>query len=406
MVAIGLALSDAGGVTVAAAAPQTDFAGYQIAPSNQPTEVVSLAAGPDGALWFTSASQTANRFGRITTAGTVTTIPMPSTWHLDAPCKCQGGFDHMIPGGGSLWVSELHDTHAYIGRWSTSRRLLAEYKLPTTGGTPLAWGPDGNVWFSGSVSSCEGGGCFSGSYIGRLTPKGSISQFRIPDPTNRVADITAGPDGALWFTEAPGAHVGRITTSGTITEFVVPGVAGNLLPTAVQNITAGPDGAVWATLDPVGIVRIATDGSTQSFATPQNVGGCCAGFGPNAINAGPLGSLWFTKSLQSSVWIGRLSTSGEIAIYPVPASVAAYGGTVIAAGPDNAVWFGEQNMIVRMSSTATPATPPTGAGPQAAGVLLLLCGGVLLLLAVALRSRATTRPWPSPGVGQDAQTYP
>ena len=46
-------------------------------------------------------------------------------------------------------------------------------------------------------------------------------------------EITAGPDGALWFTESSGDKIGRITTQGTITEFTVPeGSAG---------FTAGPD---------------------------------------------------------------------------------------------------------------------------------------------------------------------
>jgi hypothetical protein len=49
----------------------------------------------------------------------------------------------------------------------------------------------------------------------------------MPDPTKLVADITAGPDGALWFTEGPGEHIGHVTANGTITEFSVPGVAGN-----------------------------------------------------------------------------------------------------------------------------------------------------------------------------------
>jgi streptogramin lyase len=36
--------------------------------------------------------------------------------------------------------------------------------------------------------------------------------------------ITAGPDGALWFTEPVGGvnKIGRITTNGVITEFPIP----------------------------------------------------------------------------------------------------------------------------------------------------------------------------------------
>ena len=42
-----------------------------------------------------------------------------------------------------------------------------------------------------------------------------------------VGDLTAGPDGNLWFTEStqsgPGA-IARITTAGTITQFPLPAV--------------------------------------------------------------------------------------------------------------------------------------------------------------------------------------
>ena len=54
--------------------------------------------------------------------------------------------------------------------------------------------------------------------------------------------ITAGPDGALWFTELDGNKIGRITTAGTITEFTIPTGGSNPI-----GITAGPDGALWFT---------------------------------------------------------------------------------------------------------------------------------------------------------------
>jgi len=57
--------------------------------------------------------------------------------------------------------------------------------------------------------------------------------------------ITAGPDGALWFTKDRG--IGRITTAGVITEYPT-------VNTAPTQITAGPDGELWFTeLAPYGI---------------------------------------------------------------------------------------------------------------------------------------------------------
>ncbi len=53
--------------------------------------------------------------------------------------------------------------------------------------------------------------------------------------------ITAGPDGALWFTNSVNNSIGRISTAGVVTNYTDPGID---LP---DGITAGPDGALWFT---------------------------------------------------------------------------------------------------------------------------------------------------------------
>jgi hypothetical protein len=70
-----------------------------------------------------------------------------------------------------------------------------------------------------------------------------ITEFPIPTGSSLPQGITAGPDGALWFTERAGNKIGRITTAGVVTnEFTVP--TANSSP---FGITAGPDGALWFT---------------------------------------------------------------------------------------------------------------------------------------------------------------
>ena len=54
-------------------------------------------------------------------------------------------------------------------------------------------------------------------------------------------DITTGPDGALWFTNAGNNSIGRITTAGVVTNYTGTGIDE---PTS---ITTGPDGALWFT---------------------------------------------------------------------------------------------------------------------------------------------------------------
>jgi len=122
-----------------------------------------------------------------------------------------------------------------------------------------------------------------------MTTSGTITEFAIPTSLASaiLERISAGPDGALWFTEQAGNNIARITTSGTITEYPIP--TADAYPTA---IAAGPDGALWFTED----------------AAPQDVGK-----------------------------IGRITTSGVIIEYPVPTSGS--GPTDITAGPDGAMWF-------------------------------------------------------------------
>jgi hypothetical protein len=74
----------------------------------------------------------------------------------------------------------------------------------------------------------------------RITPTGSVSSFTNTG-FSRPTAITAGPDGALWFTNGLGRSIGRITTSGDVTLHSDPRLLGAV------GITTGPDGAVWFT---------------------------------------------------------------------------------------------------------------------------------------------------------------
>ena len=59
----------------------------------------------------------------------------------------------------------------------------------------------------------------------RTAPSPPLTFTEIPLEIGSGADITTGPDGALWFTDGiyPGA-IGRITTSGVVTHFLLPDV--------------------------------------------------------------------------------------------------------------------------------------------------------------------------------------
>jgi streptogramin lyase len=106
-----------------------------------------IAAGSDGALWFTDYG--ANAIRRITTAGTYTTFPLPT---------------------------------------------------PNAEPAGIVMGADGDLWFTENI----------GNKIGRIALNGAIVEYPIPTASSFPGWIALGPDGNIWFTEGAGNKVGRV----------------------------------------------------------------------------------------------------------------------------------------------------------------------------------------------------
>jgi virginiamycin B lyase len=215
--------------------------------------------------------------------------------------------------------------------------------------TVITAGPDGALWFTEA----------NANNIGRITTAGDVTEFAIPTVSSQLSGITAGPDGALWFAELAAGKIGRITIDGTITEFVVPTITSN-----PGNITVGPDGALWFTEGaPLAskIGRITTDGVISEFKVPTFEAS------PASITFGSDGALWFTEYAMNK--IGRITTSGDFTEFTLPTSNSGPDG--ITAGPDGALWFtagNSANVIGRITSTGmiTEYPIPTAfAGPSA-----------------------------------------
>ena len=240
----------------------------------------SIAAGADGALWFTEQTLSNGHIGRITTGGTVLEYAGPSMTGLEQ-----------------------------------ANEIVA--------------GPDGNLWFTESAGSPSG-------QVGRITTSGTITEFQTGitaglDPTG----ITVGPDGALWFAEEGATpKIGRITTAGAITEFSL-GLSGGNAGTDVLRLTSGPDGALWfaennyydTTQNRLG--KMTTAGVVSFYQT-----GLGSGSAPSHIVTGPDGALWFTELTGAK--IGRITTAGAITEYP---AVNTSSDGAIVVGQDGALWF-------------------------------------------------------------------
>jgi virginiamycin B lyase len=214
---------------------------------------------------------------------------------------------------------------------------LEQYAVPadiTTGPDGALYAPDGSL-----------------GRLWRVTTKGKVSSIPVG---SGPAGVATGEDGALWVTDRTLDQVHRVTTNGQVTSYQLP--TAGAFPTA---IVAGPDGALWFTEshgDQIG--RITTQGEITEHPIPT------AGAFAAAITVGADGALWFTESSGNK--IGRITTTGVLTEYPLDTPDALPGP--IVTGSDGALYFGEGNtdVITRMTTagTITRRTPlPQGANP-------------------------------------------
>ena len=221
----------------------------------QPSLPYDLTAGPDGALWFTNLST----IGRVTTSGTETSYPTAISSNFIAT-----GSD------GALWFTGTSANAGVIGRITTSGSLVT-IPLPTPSYPEgIALGPDGAMWFLDPVKTS----------VGEITAAGNVTEYLVPNlgvaPSFAQAtggEIIVGSDGALWFADGK-LSIGRITTGGAVTEYPV-----GVQP---DGLTKGPDGAIWftsANSDQIG--QIGSGGLVTLFNLPTGTRGAGIALGPD-----------------------------------------------------------------------------------------------------------------------------
>jgi len=302
---------------------------FPITTANSGSE--SIVTGPDGNLWFTEG--TANKIGKMTTAGVVTEYTLASA--TSRPQFINTGPD------GALWFTEINGNK--IGRITTAG-VITEFTVPTTGSGPnvITTGPDGALWFTE----------FNTGKIGRITTAGVFSEYPTSASNTQPTDIIVGPDGALWFANYNTGTIGRITTAGVETEF--PTTATDSKPTT---LALGSDGAFWIAESNKGIIaRMTTAGAITTF-TPTLPGGSTL----YDIVPGPDGNLWFTVygGGAPNNLIGQITTAGVVTYFTIPTIQST--PQVITTGPDNAMWFVEQasNNIGRLALSPRVLTVDT-----------------------------------------------
>jgi virginiamycin B lyase len=152
-----------------------------------------ITSGGDGALWYVS-----EKFDvvRVTTDGTVTnTYPAAA----EPEWITRGS-------GNALWYTSddlYHDGGIYRMSPTGQVSKRAGYFSFRTAG--IAVDPAGIVW-----SANDGGGSYSPT-IGRLAPNGAYKEYSIPSKA-APEGLTIGPDGNVWFVGTVGAYRGYVGT--------------------------------------------------------------------------------------------------------------------------------------------------------------------------------------------------
>jgi virginiamycin B lyase len=241
--------------------------------------------------------------GRYSPGLGVTTVALPQELILRSIAR---GPD------GNLWFGAYPGT---IGRVGIDLSVKL-FSIQDDAANALTAGPDSAIWYCAIDA------------IGSLTAEETTRRFPLPSFPSDPEGITAGSDGALWFTETASGKIGRITTAGAITEYPLPNAAAS-----PSGISAGLDGALWFT-EFVGnkIGRISTSGQIQEFPIP------ISGSGPMGITSGPDGAIWFT--LVQAHAIGRISFDGEITTYDLSSGSRPES---IATSPAGTLWVAEGN---------------------------------------------------------------
>lgn len=183
----------------------------------------------------------------------------------------------------------------------------------------LVAGADGNLWWVDGNSDA----------VGRTTPRGVTTAFRIPGGVQPRTELVAAPDGSLWGATMNNRLL-HITMTGAITVVDVPA---SVQWNGPYHLTMASDGALWYVGggSSQGLYRRDPTGTTTTYQ-PQ-------GSNPVSLTWGPDGALWFGETVSGGQSIARFDpATSTVTHYAVPGPPDFIGPLVVAGGD---LWFGE-----------------------------------------------------------------
>jgi virginiamycin B lyase len=317
-------------------------------------------------------------------------IASNDTRHLAASAGASNGSYSLVPPS-SLLSATIPNAHAVVsltlaatgpagsGIATVTRKIDVTFDAAVCGvvtpytvsGYPngITAGPDGAMWFTEP---------FQNRVVRMTVPTPNPSSTATPQPGLRVYAvvatsgaspnpqfITAGSDGNLWFTDHLRNSIWHMTTSGVTTEYSNPSAKMNL-----GRIASAPDGSLWFSQCPgigsvaeSGVVNVTTHGA---FSNPLVIDSGYNGE-PGQLVTGPDGGEWFANAgIPHSI---DKVASGSVVTYPVPSATPAVYPGGIAAGSDSGIWFSDLmgGRIFRMNTSGSVTntyTLPAGTEPS------------------------------------------
>jgi streptogramin lyase len=252
--------------------------------------------------------------------------------------------------------------------------------LPTAGAQPsgITCAYDGSIWFTET----------NANKLGRIGTSGVLTEYAIPSPNaftpaaflftppfGGATQITASPDGYVWFIEPNNGKIGRISQSGgPIAEFTVPVYA--FLPDAITTVA----GTVWFGGSEASGGVVGQISSTGAITIKSYLSGTVT-----SIAGGPDGNVWIMFSgtgTYSPYWLADETTAESdypynFTEYPFPQGSYSYWPiipgapvtiTSMTVGPDNNFWFTDANDKIWSMTTSGVLLEefllPTGSDPQ------------------------------------------
>jgi len=308
------------------------------------SDLSNIAAGPDGALWFTE--QGGNKVGRITTSGQIAEYPIPD----NAIGVSDAGPTSIVSSGGAMWF--LTDIGEGVYRITTNGQYKAFYNNEVNTAINLAPSSSGGVWLM--MSHGDGVGS-DGTALVLIDPGGKLTGYPADHP-NSIDVIALAPDGSVWYNNE-GLSLNSVTESGQQSGDPLSSTSAD----QVSGIAFAKDGTPWFTeyvpntLNPDDGIATGGSGAVGDFSggtahiTPVGSQAPDTGIEPYSLVAGPDGDLWFGFSAVGGgeAGIGRIDpATGQVEL----ASTDPYDPTDIAFGPDGALWFTDRshNDIVRV----------------------------------------------------------